>query len=247
MALRRVLPVLTSLLILKVTGAVVLKYRDYFPPDFESDFLRGREPYFSGGYHWAFYIHILSGPIALILGLILISEHFRRSVPKWHRFLGRIQVLGVLLLVTPSGLWMARYAEAGPIAAFGFGVLAVVTAICVAMGWRSALKRRFPEHRRWMWRSFLLLCSAVVLRMIGGLAMVTGVEAMWVDQLTPWISWLAPLVAFELGDARNRQSRRSPNQSLPADPERTRSAGPTIREASLPASLFDDSLVAVKS
>lgn len=63
-ALRRVLPVLTSLLILKVTGAVVLKYRDYFPPDFESDFLRGREPYFSGGYHWAFYIHILSGPIA---------------------------------------------------------------------------------------------------------------------------------------------------------------------------------------
>ena len=91
----------------------MLKYRDYVPPNFESDFLRGRESYFSGSYHWAFYVHIASGPVALILGLILIGEQFRLSFPKWHRLLGRIQGLTVLFLVTPSGLWMAKYAEVG--------------------------------------------------------------------------------------------------------------------------------------
>ncbi len=57
--LQRTLSLLTALLILKVTCSAVLKYRDYFPPNFESDFLRGRESDFAGSYHWAFYFHII--------------------------------------------------------------------------------------------------------------------------------------------------------------------------------------------
>ena len=100
---RRVLVVLAGLLILKVTGAVVLNYRNYFPPNFESDFLQGRELYFWGGYHWAFYVHLLAGPPSLILGLVLLSERFRLRFPKWHRCLGRIQGMAVVLLLAPSG------------------------------------------------------------------------------------------------------------------------------------------------
>ena len=47
--LQRVLTLLTGLLILKVTGAVMLGYVNYFPPNFDADFLRGRERYFFGG------------------------------------------------------------------------------------------------------------------------------------------------------------------------------------------------------
>ena len=209
---QRVLTWLAGLLILKVTGSVVLKYRDYFPPNFESDFLRGRELYFSGSYQWAFYTHIAAGPISLILGMILISERFRLRFPKWHRSLGRIQALGVLFLVAPSGLWMAYRAEAGPVAGLGFAALAVVTGISVALGWRSAVKRRFAEHRRWMSRCFLLLCSTVVLRLIAGLATVTGIQATWVDPLAAWASWLVPLAAFELSGVVYRQIGRSSAQ-----------------------------------
>jgi hypothetical protein len=53
-----------------VTAGVVLNYRDYFPPNFDSDFLRGREKYFSGSYQWAFYTHTAAGPVALVLGTI---------------------------------------------------------------------------------------------------------------------------------------------------------------------------------
>jgi len=204
----RVLTVLAGLLILRVTLGVVLNYRNYFPPNFESDFLQGREAYFSGSYHWAFYAHIVAGPISLVLGMVLLSERFRLRFPKWHRMLGRIQVLDVLFAVVPSGLWMAYRAEAGPVAGLGFAVLAVVTGTSIALGARSAVQRRFANHRRWMLRCYLLLCSTVVLRLMAGLATVTGVEATWIDPLVAWSSWLVPLAAFELSGFRTRRVAR---------------------------------------
>jgi len=203
MNLQRALSVLAGLLILKVTVSVVLGYRNYFPPDFNSDFLRGREHYFFGGYQWAFYAHIASGPLALVAGTMLVSDPFRRRFPKWHRFLGRFQIANILLLVAPGGLWLAWYAAAGPIAAVGFAFLALLTGLCAALGVRAAVERRFAVHRRWMWRSYLLLCSAVVLRLVGGLVTVVGIHAAWFDPVASWASWSVPLALFELSRLRN--------------------------------------------
>src|SRR5262249_8383873 len=93
----RILALLAGVVILKVTASVVSNYRNSFPPNFTSDFLRGREGYFPGAYRWAFYTHIISGPVSLVLGLILIGERSRGRFPKWHRRLGRVQVACVLL------------------------------------------------------------------------------------------------------------------------------------------------------
>lgn len=195
--LRRLLTWATALLILKVTAAVVWNDRNYLPPNFSSDFLRGRESYFWSGYHWPFYTHIASGPLSLLLGLILLSKTFRLRFPEWHRRLGRAQGLCVLLLVAPSGLAMAWYAQPGPIAALSFATLALATAACVALGWRAAVRRRFADHQRWMTRTFVLLCSAVALRVLGGLATVTGITAPWFDPAAAWACWLVPLAAYE--------------------------------------------------
>jgi hypothetical protein len=204
-SLQRILIVLAGVLIFKVTLSVMMAYRNYFPPDFESDFLRGRQSYFFGTYQWALYTHISSGPVSLILGLILVSEPFLRRFPTWHRSLGKTQGALVLLLLAPSGLWMAYYAETGFVAAMGFSMLAILTATCVLMGWQSAVKKRIADHRRWMWRCFLLLCSAVILRLIGGLATVTNVGVDWSYSFAAWASWLLPLMAFELSIAINRR------------------------------------------
>jgi hypothetical protein len=203
----RILTFAAAVLVLKVTASVVSNYHNYWPPNFASDFLRGRERYFFGAYQWAFYTHIASGPISLILGMILISEKFRARFPRWHRYLGRVQVACVLFLVTPSGLAMAYRAAAGPVAAVSLATLALLTATCVSIGTWSAMKRRFAEHRRWMWRCYLLLCSAVVLRVIGGLATVTGMTNPWVDPGATWASWVVPLAVFEVREWRRRGPR----------------------------------------
>ncbi len=196
-AVRGALSGAAALLIFKVQLSVVIGYRNYFPPNFDSDFLLGRSAYFWGPYSWAFYAHLFAGPATLLLGTILISERFRRFAPRWHRRLGRAQVAAILLLVVPSGLWMARYAATGAVAGTGLASLAIATAICTVMGLRAAVRRRFDVHRRWMWRTYLLLCSAVVIRLIGGLATVCQFDALWLYPLAAWGSWVVPLLVFE--------------------------------------------------
>jgi hypothetical protein len=196
--LNRLLTAAAVVLIAKVTLTVLLGYRDYLPPNFNADFLLGRESYFYGAYSWAFYVHLLSGPLSLIFGTILISETFRRRFPRWHRRLGLVQVANVLLLVAPSGLWMARYAMSGAIAGAGLAMLAIATAFCCAAGWRTAVARQFSNHQLWMWRTYLLLCSAVVIRLFGGLATVFQFDPPWVYPTSIWASWLVPLTVFEI-------------------------------------------------
>lgn len=189
---------LVCLLILRITGGIVSAYPDYAPANFESQFLYGRESYFYNGYHLAFYAHIASGPCSLILGMVLLSERFRIRFPKWHRILGRVQAIVVLLFVVPGGLWMAWYADGGGVAGAGFAILGLATGVAMVRGWSLAVRRQFVEHRRWMWRCYLLLCSAIVLRIIGGLSVVTGQDAAWVYPVAAWVCWLLPLAVFEI-------------------------------------------------
>jgi hypothetical protein len=204
---RLVFQVLLAALVLKVTAEVVANYRNYLPPNFNADFLRGREAYFHGRYQWAFYAHIASGPVTLLAGLLLLSDRFRLRFPAWHRRLGRMQAVLVLLLIVPSGLWMAAYAAPGPAAGVGFALLSIATGTCMAFGWRRAVQRRFAEHRRWMWRTYLLLCSAVMLRVLGGLGSTLAVSAAWYDPLASWLSWVLPIAVYEVGARWTRRDR----------------------------------------
>ncbi|MDC0308568.1 MAG: DUF2306 domain-containing protein [Planctomycetaceae bacterium] len=194
----RLIKWLSVLLIAKVILFVLYGYRDYFPPNFEVPFLLGRQNYFFGSYAWSFYAHLASGPTTLVLGLILLNDRFRGRYPQWHRIMGRIQVAMILLVLVPSGLWMSFYALTGMIAGVGFATSAIATGVCAILGWRAAVRRKFITHRLWMLRCFAILCSAVVIRIIGGLGTVYGWDAPWIYQASAWISWLLPLGLVEV-------------------------------------------------
>ena len=83
--LTTVLRWLAVLLILRVLAVILENYPDYFPPNFDSLFLQGREATFTGAYRPAFYVHIFSGPVVLFNGLILLSEYVRRHHGGLHR------------------------------------------------------------------------------------------------------------------------------------------------------------------
>jgi uncharacterized membrane protein len=181
-----------------VLVGILRNYPRYLPPDFTADFLVGRRGSFDGAYAWAFYAHLISGPLALLLGLLLIDSDFRRRFALWHRALGRVQGANVLLLLVPSGLWMAGYADGGIVARLGFALLAVATGLCVACGWRAAVARQIDNHRRWMQRCFVLLCSAVFLRLISAVATLTGASPDWLYPLLAWTTWVVPLLVNEV-------------------------------------------------
>lgn len=190
---------LAVLLILRVLAAILANYPDYFPPNFGSLFLQDRETIFVGAYRAAFYVHIHSAPLVLLNGLVLLNEHVRSRHGRWHRWLGRVQVVVLLLFVLPSGAVMSQHAFGGRQAGLSFLLLSAVTACCAIVGVVHARRRRFDRHRSWMLRSYLLICSAVALRLISGAAEVLGVsspENAYI--LAAWSCWLLPLIAYEI-------------------------------------------------
>jgi uncharacterized membrane protein len=196
--LTTVLRWLAVVLILRVLAAILLTYPDYFPPNFDSLFLQGRESMFTGAYRVAFYVHIFSGPIVLLGGLILLSKYVRLH-GGWHRWLGRAQVALLLLFVLPSSVVMSRHAFGGPLAGLSFLVLSLLTASCVIAGVVYARRHRYDRHRRWMLRSYVLICSAVALRLISGAAGLIGAPSPERAYLfAAWSSWLFPLAAYEI-------------------------------------------------
>lgn len=210
--LTTVLRWLAVLLILRVLTVILANYLDYFPPNFHSLFLQGREAKFSGAYRAAFYVHILSAPLVLFNGLILLSEYLRRRHADWHRWLGRVQVVVLLVFVLPSSVVMSRHAFGGWPAGLSFLLLSAVTASCAIVGVVHACRRRYDQHRRWMLRCYVLICSAVALRLISGTAGLVGVPSpeqayIW----AAWSSWLFPLAACEIVERlpAHRSSRLS--------------------------------------
>jgi uncharacterized membrane protein len=188
-------------LVLRVTATILSNYPDYFPPNFDSLFLEGRERTFAGAYRVAFYVHIVAAPFALLAGLVLLSDSSRRK--RFHRALGRVQVCVLLVLVVPSSVAMSRFAFGGWPAGLSFALLSVLTAICAIAGVVCARRKRFDRHRRWMHRTFVLLCSAVALRLLSGAASLLEVanpERAYV--VASWCSWLLPLAVYEVAVRR---------------------------------------------
>ncbi|WP_439632275.1 DUF2306 domain-containing protein [Gemmata sp.] len=207
---------LAVVLILRVLATILANYPDYFPPDFESLFLLGREATFTGAYRVAFYVHIASSPLVLVSGLVLLSETVRSRCGSFHRYLGRAHVMALLVLVLPSSIVMARYAFGGWPAGASFVLLAFATAACAVAGVGCARGRRYDRHRRWMLRSYVLICSAVVLRLISGAAGLIGVaspEGAYIA--AAWSSWVIPLLGYEVFERwMVRQRTRPPVASL---------------------------------
>ena len=195
-----------ALLVLKTLGVTALSYTDYFPPNFRVEFLKGRENYFIGAYQAAFYTHIISGPACLLLCTVLHSQSFLRRWPRTHRRLGRVFVGLLSVFMVPSGLYMAQYAMSGKPAVISFTILSIVTEVCALLGWRAAVKRDFSGHARWMRRCYILLFSAVVLRVMGGLSSLFE----WTDSYpyASWLSWVLPLLVLEFTDWAIQSSRR---------------------------------------
>ncbi|MGL6072566.1 MAG: DUF2306 domain-containing protein [Fimbriiglobus sp.] len=202
---------LTLVLILQTTISIVSRYPDYFPPDFSSLFLEGRQDHFHGLYELAFYLHIVVGPSILFSGAVLLWGRLLPFRQPYHAWLGRVHVLAIVMVLTPSSLVMAQHAFGGWPAWLSFSLLSLLTATCAIAGVRAARRREFVVHRRWMLRCFVLLSSAVVLRILSGMASVVGVENPELAyQIAAWTSWLGPLAILELTSKRSVVSRSHP-------------------------------------
>jgi hypothetical protein len=108
--------------------------------------------------------HMLIAPIALLVGPFQFFPRLRARYPRVHRICGRIYVAACVI----SGLGALAtsfYASGGPVAGFGFGLLAVCWIAASIGAWRAAMRRDFALHRLLMRFSYAMTFGAVTLRL----------------------------------------------------------------------------------
>lgn len=143
----------------------------------------------------AFYFHVGFAPVALALLPFQFWSNLRFRRPQVHRWLGRLYGVSILFSGV-GGLFMALGTEAGPFAAWGFGLLAVLWLAVTANAVWLATQRRISEHRVWMMRSAALTFAAVTLRLyLPFLIMGFGFELGY--SLVSWLCWVPNVLVME--------------------------------------------------
>src|SRR5215203_7086763 len=120
-----------------------------------------RDPYLQ--HEFALGVHVLSGMLALLIGLFQFVRRLRRRFVPVHRFMGATYVASATALGV-TGLILAPTAYTGLVASAAFTVLDLLMLFTTWTAVRMILTGRYGEHRRWMIRSFSLIMAGVKLR-----------------------------------------------------------------------------------
>jgi hypothetical protein len=167
-------------------------------------------------------VHVVAAAFSLPACLALLSTALVRRAPRFHRWLGRVTAAAILLVLVPSGLYLALFAKYGLPSTAGFVLSGIVVAVAMVQGVRTARARRFVEHRRWALHVLAQLSVAVTSR-----AMLAGFDAAGVGEelaylVSLWLPVLGGAIVVPLIAPRPTAhlARRSHEAPVDRDPER---------------------------
>ncbi|MGH3648184.1 MAG: DUF2306 domain-containing protein [Micromonosporaceae bacterium] len=172
--------------------------------------------------------HIVFGSIALLTGAFQVWPWFRGRYPVAHRWMGRSYFWVGAFPAGVGGLLIAPLSSTGLASQFANTTMAVLWLPISIAGYRMARQRRFPEHRRWMLRSYALTTSIVLNRLWGTVMLIlfaphlfTAPEvrgsiidagdhrAMTAFGIGNWLSWIVNLLIVEWWLERTDFAKRS--------------------------------------
>ena len=151
-------------------------------------------------------IHVIGGVTALLIGPLQFIPAIRARMPRLHRISGRI-FAGACAVGAPAAFMVALGTTAGPVAAVGFAIPAILWPIFTWLGVQAAIRRQFDEHREWMLRSYALTSTAITLRLMLPAAGVIGIGFFPAYRVISWAAWMTNLVLLESYIRRNRRPR----------------------------------------
>lgn len=149
-------------------------------------------------YQIPFYIHIIFGGIALLIGWPQFNKHWRNKYLNLHRNLGKGYMVTVLISGS-TGWLIAANASGGTVSKIGFLTLAVLWLYTTLKGYLSIVKKKVAAHEKWMIRSYALCFAAVTLRLwIPIFMMLLGFEFLEAYKIIAWLAWVPNLIVAEI-------------------------------------------------
>lgn len=139
-----------------------------------------------------FYIHIILGGIALLIGWIQFLRP-QGVVTKFHRKVGKIYVICALLSAL-SGIYIAFFATGGMAAALGFLCLGVLWFYFTLQAFLKVREMNFIRHAELMTYSYACCFAAVTLRIWLPLLVFYFDEFNKAYVVVAWLCWIPNLI-----------------------------------------------------
>jgi Predicted membrane protein (DUF2306) len=171
----------------------------YIPLQNDTAFLQLKQDYIHiNEWRIAFYIHVFTSILVLLAGFTQFSLWFHKKYKSWHKKLGYLYVINILLVTGPASLLMSFYANGGLSSQVGFVLLAVLWILFTGIAVYKAIKKDFTTHRIFMIRSFALTLSAISLRIWKVFfAITTDIPPMDRYRIIAWLGWGLNLLIAE--------------------------------------------------
>lgn len=172
---------------------------EYIPLDPNVSFLmiKQTEVHERPEYLWFFYTHVYTSIFVLLSGfLAILRKNF--GINQFHRTTGKIYIFLILICAAPSGIYMGIFANGGILSKISFVMLGILWWVTTFKAYQLARRKRFTEHKHWMWRSFALTLSAVTLRMWKVIIVyLFHPDPMDVYQIIAWLGWVPNILLIE--------------------------------------------------
>lgn len=154
------------------------------------------------------YVHAIGGTLMLTGGGVNIYLGLTRKYIRWHRLLGYTYIGGGVVGATTAIYLALSTGHSAPDRPFAFdplsasdtgwalAALGAAWILATGMAYRAARNRRITSHQEWMTRSYVLVWSFVLCRLIGK---IPSFPELGGGAAVIWLSWVVPLLLCEAG------------------------------------------------
>jgi len=146
---------------------------------------------------WLF-LHISAGTLALLAGPFQFWTGLRRRRMSFHRWTGRVYLLGVGLGIAGAlGLSFTTTFDFGVV--YGIRGLAAAWFVVTAMAYYTIRKGLVSLHKEWMIRSYVVTFAFVTFRFLQDYTPLSRVRPEGDrDTTIAWACWVVPLAVTEM-------------------------------------------------
>lgn len=140
-----------------------------------------------------FYIHIILGGIALLIGWLQFNKQLRITRKQLHRNIGKIYI-SCCLVSGIAGFYIALHATGGIIAKLGFLTMAIVWFFTTLFGFTAIKNGSIIKHQKLMIYSYATCFSAVTLRIWLPVLSISLGGFLPAYRIVAWLSWVPNII-----------------------------------------------------
>jgi hypothetical protein len=146
----------------------------------------------------AFYIHLPTGIVCLMSPVLLFARNYFRWTKHFHSVIGKIYLWTTLLLVCPTGMYLALYAKGGLVTQVGFMIQGLLLFWFTWAGYKKIKAGDQQAHVEFMIRSYSVAAVVLTFRVLHILFFLWSVRYQDNYAISQWLGLTGNLLLAEI-------------------------------------------------